>query len=52
MTMVNGLRGLVSDETLLAQIPFIDDVAQELGRVREQDSALMDSYSLPLSSEA
>ena len=52
VTMVNGLRGLVSDETLLAQIPFIDDVAQELGRVREQDSALMDSYSLPLASEA
>lgn len=33
VAMVNQLRGLVSDETLLAQIPFIDDVQAELDRI-------------------
>lgn len=43
-TMVNSLRGLVSDETLLAQIPFVQDVAAELRRIEAQDSKLQDSY--------
>ena len=34
--MVNSLRDIVSDETLLAQIPFVDDVQGELDRVDEQ----------------
>ena len=34
--MVNQLRGLVSDETLLSQIPFITNPAEEAERVKEQ----------------
>lgn len=33
---VNKLRGIVSDETLLAQIPFITDVGEELKRIDGQ----------------
>lgn len=34
--MVNTLSGIVSDETLLAQIPFVEDVEAELQRVKQQ----------------
>lgn len=34
--MVNTLSGIVSDETLLAQIPFVEDVGAELERVKQQ----------------
>lgn len=34
--MVNTLRDIVSDETLLAQIPFVDDVQTEIERVDKQ----------------
>ena len=34
--MVNTLSGIVSDETLLAQIPFVEDVEAELERVKQQ----------------
>lgn len=34
--MVNALRDLVSDETLLAQLPFIDDVRAEVERLKKQ----------------
>lgn len=34
--MVNTLSGIVSDETLLAQIPFVEDVEAELKRVKQQ----------------
>ena len=37
---VNALRGLVSDETLLAQIPFIDDVDAELEKLQKQEESL------------
>lgn len=33
---VNQLQGIVSDETLLAQIPFVDDVQGEIERVKKQ----------------
>lgn len=35
--MVNSLRGLVSDETLLSQIPFIDDVQNEMRLIQKQN---------------
>ena len=41
---VNKLRGLVSDRTLLEQIPFIDDVDQEIERIERQGDA--DPYDL------
>lgn len=34
--MVNTLSGIVSDETLLAQIPFVEDVEAELERIKKQ----------------
>ena len=33
---INKLRGLVSDETLLAQVPFVSDVGEELDRIKGQ----------------
>ena len=43
--VVNSLRGLVSDETLLAQIPFIKDVDEELERLHGEEESYMDSYA-------
>lgn len=45
ITMVNALRGLVSDATLLAQIPFITDVQAELEALKEQEQRKMSLYS-------
>lgn len=43
--MVNALKGSVSDATLLAQLPFIDDVNAELEALQEQKQANMSLYS-------
>ena len=45
VNMVNSLRGLVSDETLLAQIPFIKDVAAEMERLEKQNEPYMDPFA-------
>lgn len=45
--MVNQLRGLVSDETLLSQIPFITNPTEEVERVKEQKQLNVDLYSFP-----
>lgn len=37
VTLVNQLRGLVSDETLLSILPFVEDVNVELARVQKQN---------------
>lgn len=42
--MVNTLRGLVSDKTLLTQIPFVTDVDAELEAVQEQKAENIDLY--------
>ena len=42
---VNSLRGLVSDKTLLAQLPFITDVDAELEALQEQKEANMELYN-------
>ena len=40
--MLTGLNGMVSQETLLSQLPFIDDVAEELAKLQqEQEKALL-----------
>ena len=49
--MVNQLRGLVSDETLLSQIPFITNPAEEVERVKEQKQLNIDLYSFPTGHE-
>ena len=35
--MVNTLKDIVSEETLLAQIPFVENVQDELERLKKQD---------------
>ena len=42
--MVNNLRGLVSDYTLLGLLPFIDNVDEEMERVKEQKESEMNLY--------
>lgn len=44
INMVNGLKGSVSDATLLSQLPFITDVNAELEALQEQKSANMALY--------
>jgi SPP1 family phage portal protein len=43
--LVNALKGTVSDKTLLAQIPFIDDIEGEIEAVNEQKQANMALFS-------
>ena len=44
VAMVNNLKGNVSDKTLLAQLPFVDDVEAELEALQEQKQANMALY--------
>lgn len=45
ITLINSLKGTVSDATLLAQLPFIDDVNNELEAVQAQKQANMELYN-------
>lgn len=45
INLVNSLQGIVSDATLLSQIPFITDINAELEAVEEQKQANMEMYS-------
>lgn len=45
INMINALKGTVSDATLLAQLPFIDDVNAELEAVAAQKEANMSLYN-------
>lgn len=45
INMINSLKGTVSDNTLLAQLPFIEDVEAELEAVTEQKEKNMEMYS-------
>lgn len=42
--MVSTLKGMVSNETLLAQIPFVNDVQNEIDRVQEQEAKIVDDF--------
>ena len=44
IAMINGLKGTVSDATLLTQLPFVDDVAAELEAVEAQKLHNLDVY--------
>lgn len=44
-TIVNNLRGLVSDETLLSQIPFISDIEEEMKKLAKQREAAVSLYN-------
>ena len=45
IALVNSLKGTVSDATLLAQLPFIDDVNAELEAVKQQKAENMMLYN-------
>jgi len=45
INLINSLKGSVSDETLLAQLPFISDVNTELEKVQKQKLDNMSLYS-------
>lgn len=49
--MVNMLKGTVSDETLLGQLPFISDVNAELERVKEQKANNIELYGFGVNKE-
>lgn len=42
---VNGLRGLVSDKTLLSQIPFVQDIEEEITLINAQKQENATIYS-------
>lgn len=44
-TMINSLKGSVSDATLIGQLPFVSDVNAELEALQEQKQANMALYS-------
>lgn len=44
VNLVNALKGTVSDATLLAQIPFVQDVQAELEAIQEQKKENMSLY--------
>jgi SPP1 family phage portal protein len=46
-SVVNSLRGLVSDETLLSLLPFITSPQEELERIKTQQEANAALYSFP-----
>lgn len=49
--MVNTLKDIVSEQTLLAQIPFVDDVQTELEKLkqeREENKELNPFFSVDL----
>lgn len=45
INLVNSLQGIVSDKTLLSQIPFITDVNEELEAVQTQKLNNIELYS-------
>ena len=45
LSLVNALKGTVSDSTLLSQLGFIDDVNAELEAVQKQKEANMAMYA-------
>ena len=49
--IVNSLRGLVSDETLLTLLPFITDAEAELEKLKAQQEANMAMYSFPIGND-
>lgn len=44
-SMINNLRGLVSNKTLIAQLPFITDIDSEMEQVEEENAANASLYN-------
>ena len=49
--MVTSLNGIVSNETLLSLLPFIEKPKEELDRVNSEKEAAFESYSFPMVDE-
>jgi SPP1 family phage portal protein len=47
ITNVRQLVGIISDETLIANIPWVDDPQAELERLKAQKAAAMEDFGLP-----
>ena len=50
INLVNSLKGTISDKTLLALLPFVDDVEEELVALQEQKENNMALYGLGFNS--
>lgn len=48
INMINTLKGTVSDATLIAQLPFVQDVNAEIEAVQEQKKANIETYGFGL----
>ena len=46
VSMIKQLYGIVSDETLLAQLPFVEDIQKELEAIEEKKSKEAISYDI------
>ena len=49
--MVTSLNGIVSNETLLSLLPFIEKPKEELERVNSEKEAAFETYSFPMVDE-
>ena len=49
--MVTSLNGIVSNETLLSLLPFIEKPLEELERVNSEKEAAFETYSFPMVDE-
>ena len=49
--MVTSLNGIVSNETLLSLLPFIEKPLEELQRVNSEKEALFETYAFPMKDE-
>lgn len=45
LQVLPGLQGIVSKETLVAQVPFVDDPQAELERIKKEEEEAMDAYA-------
>ena len=45
INLVNSLQGVVSDATLLSQLPFVTDVQSEIDAVKKQKEENMSMYN-------
>ena len=51
INMVNALRGVVSDSTLLGQLPFVEDINAELEAIQKQKQENMSLYNFGFDNE-
>ena len=49
--MVTSLNGIVSNETLLSLLPFVEKPLEELERVNNEKEAMFETYAFPMKDE-